>query len=94
MTAPSLLERQARRGLTAAEALARIRQTPSLVGPAPLAPGFYITTAVELDSTGPQLVACPDCGRLRYASAHPHAPRYEAVGSARRIDCSGREVRR
>lgn len=36
------------------------------------------------------VVACPDCGGLRYAGTGPHAPRWL---DGRKVDCQGREVR-
>ena len=36
-----------------------------------------------------RVVACPDCGGLRYAGDGPHAPRWL---DGRRVDCVGREV--
>lgn len=37
------------------------------------------------------IVRCEDCGAWRYASHHPHAPRFNSKG--KRVDCVGREVR-
>lgn len=37
-----------------------------------------------------KLVRCPDCGQLRYASPHPHAPLVQPGGEVR--DCAGRKL--
>ena len=47
-------------------------------------------TGAKVARAPSKLVVCPHCGRKRYASNSPHAPRYGVGGQL--VDCVGRPL--